>query len=284
MLVETRELQPKINSLLYTLTKSEKKVAKFVLHSMDQVIHMSITDLAEQAIVGETTVLRFCRKVGFKGYQEFKLAVAKATVHPLANLHGDIAEGDELQLMIQKITSTNVQALQDTFGLTDTSQLEKAIDMILTHNKIYFYGVGVSGITAADAKSKFLRIGLTVDAISDSHLQAMSAATLSENDVAVGLSVSGSTRDIVEALHIAKENGAKIITITHFTRSPITKISDLVLLTAGKETPLQGGSLAAKIAQLHVIDMLFTGVALRMREKALFYKEKTAKAVVDKAF
>jgi DNA-binding MurR/RpiR family transcriptional regulator len=284
MLVETRELQPKINSLLYTLTKSEKKVAKFVLHSMDQVIHMSITDLAEQAIVGETTVLRFCRKVGFKGYQEFKLAVAKATVHPLANLHGDIAEGDELQFMIQKITSTNVQALQDTFGLTDTSQLEKAIDMILTHNKIYFYGVGVSGITAADAKSKFLRIGLTVDAISDSHLQAMSAATLSENDVAVGLSVSGSTRDIVEALHIAKENGAKIITITHFTRSPITKISDLVLLTAGKETPLQGGSLAAKIAQLHVIDMLFTGVALRMREKALFYKEKTAKAVVDKAF
>jgi DNA-binding MurR/RpiR family transcriptional regulator len=280
----TSSIEPKIHSYFNSLTKSEKKVAKHVLDQMESIIHLTITDLSEQAGVGETTALRFFRKLGFKGYQEFKLAVAKDTVKATSNLHGNIDEQDELHQMVQKLTATNVQALQETLGLFDTEQLEKAINLVLKSNKIHFYGAGVSGITADDAKNKFLRIGLTVDSVADSHIQAMAAATLSENDIAIGISVSGSTKDVVDALQIAKENGAKVIAITHFARSPITKCSDAVLLSGGRETPLQGGSMAAKIAQLHVIDMLFTGVALQIKEQALKYKEKTAQAVVDKAY
>lgn len=263
-------------------SKSEKRVAEYVLDRIDSIIYMSITDLSEQVKVGETTVLRFCRKLGFKGYQEFKLAVAKDTVNPLYKLHEDIDESDELQLMIQKLSAANIRALQDTSGLIDSKQLERAIEMIVGATKLHFYGVGVSGMTAQDAKAQFLLIGKFVDAISDSHHQAMAAATLTSHDVVVGISISGSTKDTVDALRIAKENSAQIIAITHFARSPITKYADVVLLTAGKENPLQGGSLAGKIAQLHLIDMLCTGVAVRTREKALYYKEKTAKAVVDK--
>jgi DNA-binding MurR/RpiR family transcriptional regulator len=186
--------------------------------------------------------------------------------------------------MIQKVNASNVQAIQETTGMVDSKELNRAIELILSSQKIHFYGAGVSGITALDAKSRFMRIGLSVDALLDAHHQAMAAATLSENDLAIGFSVSGSTKDTVDALAIAKANGAKIVASTHFARSPITRTADVVLLNGGRETPLQGGSLAAKIAQLHVIDLLYTGVALRIKEKALYYREKAAKAVADKAY
>ncbi|MDF2683743.1 MAG: transcriptional regulator [Brevibacillus sp.] len=282
--VAINELYAKINSYVKSLTKSEQKVAHFVLERFDEILNMSVTDLAEQANVGETTVLRFCRKLDFKGYQEFKLALAKNTINPLSNLHSNLTESDPFQVMIQKVNASNVQAIQETTGMIDSKELNRAIELILSSQKIHFYGAGVSGVTALDAKSRFMRIGLSADALLDAHHQAMAAATLSEHDLAIGFSVSGSTKDTVDALTIAKANGAKIIASTHFARSPITKMADVVLLNGGRETPLQGGSLAAKIAQLHAIDLLYTGVALRIKEKALYYREKAAKAVVDKAY
>lgn len=278
------ELSIKISSYVKSLTKSEKKVALYVLDHFEDILNMSVTDLAEQANVGETTVLRFCRKLDFKGYQEFKLALAKSTVHPLANLHSQLTESDPFQVMLQKVNASNVQAVQETTGMVDAKELNRAVELILNSRKIHVYGAGVSGVTALDAKSRFMRIGLSVDAFLDAHQQAMAATTLSENDLAIGFSVSGSTKDTVDALRIAKENGAKIIAGTHFARSPVTKMADVVLLHGGRETPLQGGSLAAKIAQLHAVDLLYTGVALRMKEKALYFREKAAKAVADKAY
>lgn len=283
-MAETSSIQALIHSHMNAFTRSEKIVAQFVLDRLTDIIYLSVTDLAEQADVGETTVLRFCRKVGFKGYQEFKLAIAQDHVQPISNLYGDVNQDDELQVMMQKITNTNIKSLQETLSLLDPKQLEYAIDLLNSAKRIHFYGVGTSGITALDAKSKFLRIGLQVDAVSDSHLQAMAAATLTAEDVAVGITVSGSTKDTVDALKLAKENGAKVIAITQFARSPVTKVADAILLMAGKEMPLQGGSLAAKIAQLHTIDLLFTGLSMRTSDKSLYYKEKTAKAVIDKIY
>ncbi|SFG50366.1 transcriptional regulator, RpiR family [Planifilum fulgidum] len=281
---KTSDIELKISSNWNAFTKAEKKVASRVMEQFDQVIYHSITDLAEEAGVGETTVLRFCRKLGFKGYHEFKLAVAADQVNSVASLHEDIDENDELQVMVQKITMANQKALQDTMALIDRDQLAKAIDMMLQARKVHFYGVGTSGITAQDALNRFLRIGFPAEAFTDSHLQAMAAATLTSEDVAVGITVSGSTKDTVDVLRIARESGARTVAITHFARSPVSQIADVVLLTGGRESPLQGGSLAAKIAQLHVIDLLFTGIAIRSKERALYYKEKTAKAVVDKIY
>ncbi|MGO0061891.1 MurR/RpiR family transcriptional regulator [Brevibacillus fluminis] len=282
--VPVREFTAKLNSYLKSLTKSEKKVADYVQGRFDEILYLSVTDLAEQADVGETTVLRFCRKLGFKGYQEFKLALAKDAVNPLTNLHGDIEESDEFLVTMQKVNVSNIQAISETTGMIDPQVLDQAIAMILASQKIHFYGAGVSGITALDAKSRFMRIGLSVDASLDSHHQAMAAATLGQHDLAIGFSISGSTKDTVDALAIARSNQANVIAITHFARSPITKLADVVLLNGGREAPLQGGSLAAKIAQLHVIDLLYTGVALRIKDQALYYKEKAAKAVADKAY
>lgn len=273
-----------IQSLLPSFTKSEQKVASIVLQQTESVIYSSVIDLAEKAGVGETTVLRFCRKIGFRGYQEFKLALAQELVHPVKNLHDQVAENDSLGTLTQKVTSTNKQAIEATSALLDEGVLERCVELLHKAKTIHFYGVGTSAVTAQDAKYTCLRIGLRVDAFNESHLQAMAAATLGPGDVAVGLSVSGSTKDTIDSLKVAKQAGATVICITHYRRSPITNVADFTLLTAAQEGPLQGGSLAAKIAQLHVLDVICTALALRNKEKALLYKERTAKAVLERKY
>ncbi|MGG1658514.1 MurR/RpiR family transcriptional regulator [Brevibacillus sp. NRS-1366] len=273
-----------IQSLLPSFTKSEQKVAGVVLQQTESVIYSSVIDLAEKTGVGETTVLRFCRKIGFRGYQEFKLALAQELVNPVKNLYDRVAENDSPGMIAQKVTSTNKQAIEATSSLLDEGDLERCVELLHKANTIHFYGVGTSAVTAQDAKYTCLRIGLRVDAFNESHLQAMAAATLGPGDVAVGLSVSGSTKDTIDSLKVAKQAGATVICITHYRRSPITNVADITLLTAAQEGPLQGGSLAAKIAQLHVLDVICTALALRNKEKALIYKERTAKAVLGRKY
>lgn len=274
----------KIQSLFPSFTKSEQKIAQLVLAQTEQVIYTSIIDLAEKAGVGETTVLRFCRKIGFGGYQEFKLALAKELVHPVKNLHGEVDENDSMNMISQKVATAHQKAVKDTHVLLDTDLLERCVELLRTAQIIHFYGVGTSAVTAQDAKYVCLRLGLRVDAFTEAHLQAMAAATLGPDDVAIGLSVSGSTKDTIDALQLAKQAGAATICMTHYQRSPITRVADMTLLTAAQEGPLQGGSLAAKIAQLHVLDVMLTALSMRIKEKAILYKERTAKAVLERKY
>jgi DNA-binding MurR/RpiR family transcriptional regulator len=115
-------------------------------------------------------------------------------------------------------------------------------------------------------------------------MQAMSAATLTAQDVAIGFSYSGSTKDVMHSLTLAKDAGATVICITNFAHSPITQLADAKLLTASRETPLGSGALRSSIAQLHILDILFTAVAMRLHQRVLEFGEKTAKAVVDKLY
>ncbi|SDN48281.1 DNA-binding transcriptional regulator, MurR/RpiR family, contains HTH and SIS domains [Tenuibacillus multivorans] len=268
-----------IHSYYPSLTNSEKKVAEYVINHLDHVIYFSVTDLADEVGVGETTVLRFCRKIGLKGYQEFKLTIAQNISE--SPKHENVLSNSNL---VQQIASNTIESVTNLASIINEEDLNRTIELIHEARSMHFFGVGSSGITALDAKSRLLRIGKHADAITDSHLQAMSAATLSEGDVVVGLSLSGSTRDTLESLKIAKENGATIIAITYYSRSPITQFADIVLLGGAKESPLEGGSLTAKISQLFVVDLICTGLALLEKEASLSMKNKTAEAVVNKIY
>ncbi|MCF6411570.1 MurR/RpiR family transcriptional regulator [Pseudalkalibacillus salsuginis] len=277
---QTGNIKGLINSYFPSLTKSEQKVADIVVQQLDQVIYYSVTDLADAAEVGETTVLRFCRKIGLKGYQEFKLAIAKDLANKAGEEPGSPVQND----LFTMISSYTINAIHETVSMNSEEAINKAIDMIDHASSVHFFGVGTSGLTALDAKNRFLRIGRRVDAVIDPHIQSMTAATLSGNDLVIGITVSGSTKDTIDSLKIAKENGAKTIAVTYHARSPITRIADAVLINGGKESPLEGSSLAAKISQLFVIDLLCTGLALKHKDVALEMKEKTAQSVVNKIY
>ncbi|MFW5736758.1 MAG: MurR/RpiR family transcriptional regulator [Halanaerobium sp.] len=275
---------PKIRSEYKSLPPSEVKVADYVLENPEEIIYLSVSELATAVDVSDSTIIRFCKDVGFKGYQEFKLFIAQDLVVTIENINEDISSDDDLKTLSQKITYSNKQAIDETMSVLNLEDLERAINQITEADKIQFFGVGASGITACDAKYKFLRIGKNVDCYTDAHLQAMSAATLSKNDLVVGISHSGSTKDVVDSCKIASEAGATVICITGHNKSPITKIADIKLLTATKEGPLGSGALRSKIAQLHMLDLIFTGVSLKLREQTIEYTEKTAKAVIDKLY
>lgn len=275
-----------INSVYKSLTKSEKKVADVVLRDPDNAIYSSISDFADESGVGDATVLRFCRKIGFKSYQAFKLALAQELSNQSSEtinaLNIELKADDTLEEVMRKTLNINICALNETLSLLDVNAVKKAVESIISSRKIHFYGVGVSVITAQDVVSKLVRIGLDASAFTDIHMQMMQASLLTKDDVAVGISFSGSTKDTIEVLNTAKKAGAKIISITRHARSPITKISDIVLLHGSKEGPLQGGALSTKMSQLMVIDVIYNAVFMKMGEIAVKNKKITSSAVLEK--
>lgn len=188
-----------------------------------------------------------------------------------------------MEALIEKVAAMNMSAIRDTSQLINPDSLDKAVEEILKAKRLFFFGVGTSGITALDAQSKFLRIGFLAYALADSHLQIMSAAHVGPGDVCIGFSHSGSTKDTVDTMRLAKENGACTIAITDAVKAPIIEASHLVLLTGSTEDP-PGRLLRSKIAQVHVLDLLYTGVALRLGSEAVELRKKTALSVVEKLY
>lgn len=280
----SHHLEEFINSYYPSLTKAEQKVADYVLNNMEKVIYVSVTDLAEEAEVGETTVLRFCRKIGLKGYQEFKLTIAQGLSNSSDQSVTEEVDEASSSWLSMSISDNMIQTIQSTATFIDDEELSKVVDLIDQARSVHFFGVGTSGLTCLDAKNRFIRIGKHVDASVDSHVQAMTASTLSEGDLVIGFSVSGSTVDTINSMQIARDNGATVVAITYYLRSPITKVADIVLRGGGKESPLEGGSLAAKISQLYILDLLCTGLTLKNKEFSLKMKEKTARSVVNKIY
>ena len=264
------------------MTKTEQKIADVVLEDPEFFMFATVTDVAERAGVGETTVIRFCRKAGFRGFQEFKLAIAQHISDPVDTARGSIDVTDSVQTALEKIVSYNVQTLHDTARLLDSGSVTRVARAVLKARQVYLFGLGSSGITAHDLQYRLMRIGIPAHSEADGHVIAMLCAIASKDDVIIGISASGSTKDLIDALSIARTSNPFIVCITNHARSPITHLVDVVLLTAARETPLQGGALGTKIAQMHVLDALTSAIALEDHARAVLAMAKTAEAVVDK--
>lgn len=272
-----------INSRYYSFTNTEKKVADYIIENIKNVIYMSITDLAEACNVGESSVFRFCKTPKLRGYQEFKIALAhNISEDEIPQLSSKITMQDTVDELSSKMLTANINALTETHNLINTNDVSKAVDMIIKGSRIHFFGVGASLMTAMEAKNKFMRITSKTECSLDSHLQIMSASLMTKEEVAVLISYSGSTKDTIEVAKVAKERGAKIISITRFSKSPLTSFSDITLLCGANEGPLQGGSLTAKISQLYLLDLLYAEYFKRTSKESRLNKESTANAVIEK--
>jgi len=274
----------RIKSAMESFKPSERAVAEFVLANPEQVMHMSISEASQNISVGESTIIRFCRVMGYKGYQDFKLRLAQDLVEPVHYIHENVSFGDSAEDLAKKVFQTNLKAVEDTMKVLDPEMVEVAARVLTGARRIDIYGVGYSSFTANDAKLKLARLGLIVDAYGDAHLQAMAAVSLTKSDVVIGISHSGSTKDVVDSLSAARKNGAVTIAITNFSPSPITKAADIVLLTAAPESTFGGEVLTSRIAQLCVVDVMSATVAITLGEKCLALIEKTSEAVKKKRY
>jgi DNA-binding MurR/RpiR family transcriptional regulator len=257
------------------LRPAEKRVAQVILSNPREAVHYSITQLAEKAEVSDATVVKFCKRLGYKGYQEFKIMLAQDVAVKPQLIHGEVEPGNDVQTIKEKIFQANISALQETAQVLETEALERAVQALANAGEIHFYGVGASGIVALDAEQKFSRIGLRTSAFLDTHLQIARAVHLREGDVAVCLSFSGETVEIVEALRAAKQAGALTIAITSFSGSTLAREADVLLLTSTQQNLFRSGAIASRLTQLSTIDVLFIAVALVDHERAQEAIEKT---------
>lgn len=271
-----------LRSLTGSMTPALERIAQYVLHNADQVIYQTVIEVADAAGSSEASVVRFCRDLGFQGFQDFKLALASDLVTSPVILPKQ-EKPTSAQSTADYVYNTARQVLDETRRLMNVDLLEEVVERILKARRIDFYGVGNAGTTAQDFAQKLQRLGCAAIAYPDPHSAAVSAATLGPKDLAFGISVSGSSIDTVKALEQAKLAGAYTVAVTRGARSPITRFADTVLLTSAPESPLTRGSMGAKISQLMLLDFLFTRTALR-HPKGAELLSKTAAAVADRSY
>ena len=274
----------KINREYYQLTSAEKKIADYMLLQRQECQYMSISEMAEAAGVAEATVSRFCRRLGYKGYNAFKLAVAgsssaQRTMNPL---YGEIQAEDSMGDMCQKIYAADVDAITQTLALIKPDVITTAADLLLAADRVLCMGLGSSMVLAKEAAHLFSTARPNFFAVEDSHFQAIRCALLTERDVVIYFSYSGSTRDIVDVMRIARERGAKTILFTRFPKSPGAACADVVLECGAREGPLQMCSIAARMGQLFIIDVLFSEVCRRDMETCRKRRKQVADALADK--
>ncbi len=271
----------RIRSQIPELSRSEAAVAEYIAACPDEVINLSVSALADCCGVSEPTVVRACRTLGFSGYQALKIALIQSASAAVPLSGEEVAEGDDMSAAIRKVFGAAADALTLTAGSLNAADLKRAADLLLKARRIYIFGIGGSAAVAADVQHKFLRLGLEAQALSDVNLQAITATFAEKRDVVFAISHSGSSKVVVDNTRLARNNGAKIITLSSMGKSPLTELADISLFTAAKETRYRIVAISSRIAELTIIDTLYSYMAFRAKHAENL---KIEKAIEDQMY
>lgn len=251
------------------LSQTEQKLAIRILSAPSEVIHLGITELAEQCGISPATITRFCKLFHFKGFPDFKVKLAAEIAHndteqPDGSFsYQDIVAGNSLSTIVEAIQANHLASIRDTTSLLDISRLEAAIDLLCRARRVELYGMATSSIVAQDFYQKLIRIGVNCTAFADPHMQITSASSLTDQDVAFAVSYSGETPETIDALTCAKNRGAATISLTSYGSNTLASLAGIALFSSSLEQGMRRGDMASRIAQLHIIDILFTGMISR---------------------
>ena len=266
---------------------TEAAIAEKVLANPQAALMATTSSLAKGAGVSQASVVRFCRALGYAGLPDLRLALAQELSrrdleHERSGVaHGRIDASDSLADLAAKIAFHEARSIEHTARQLDLDALEEVAREITFPRSVTLFGVGASGLVAADLTQKLQRIGQPCQFHTDSHVQRVHAALLDADDVAIGFSFSGRTRDIDDCLRLARDGGAFTVAVTGDPRSPVARDAARVLVTSAREDELRAAALASRMAQLAVVDILFARVA-QLRFDDLDAALSTTRAAVGK--
>lgn len=250
-----------VRSLLPSLQPSDARVAQALLDQPDAVVYWTVSDLAEVADTSSATVVRCAQKLGFKGFHDLKLALARErAAFERVGVEQPPYEDPRLTAVVQVITA-GAQTVRDAAGLVDPQAFAQVAAAISSAGRVLFAGVGTSAPLVQDAAYRFAAIGVAAESYSDVHRQHLQAALLAPDDVCVAVSHTGSTRETLEILKAAKRTGATTAAITSFARSPLTELVDHVIVAGTREVSFQLEAMASRLAHLALLDALLVAVA-----------------------
>lgn len=247
---------------------AEKRIADYILENTNTIVGVSISDLAQRCNCGDATVVRFAKRLDLDGYQSLKICIAQE-FKSTSSVSKAITKRDTCHEIFRKLSNELTFTLQMTASVLNPKSLETAAAWIMNAKRIVLFGLGNSASVANDVMHKLLRLGLSAQSCSDNHMQAIIASHLDRDSLAIGISHSGSSKDIVEALELSKIGGAKTIAVTNHGASPIVKTADLVLYTQSEETHHSILALNSRIAQLLIFDAIYTYIITQADQASL---------------
>ncbi len=281
------KLEMKIREKYFSLRKSEKKVADFLLSFCGEGRELKLEQLADEANVSQPTVLRFIRAIGYRGFKEFRYELAgdnKNEENASNVLYGfHVCEEDTIEELPSKMIATSIEQLKDTLKSLSPKKLEEVIESIINARTIAVYFVENSACIASDLVTKLAYLGFNCCSYSDHYMQAVSANNLTEADVAIGITYSGRSKSTVDAIKTAQKAGAKTIAITNFENSVIHQYADIVLTTSNSQL-IYGDAIFSRVSQLAVVDMIYTGIILSDYKKYTNILDKSSKLICNQAY
>lgn len=257
---------------------TETGIIDYILRNPEETSRLTVYKLADKTFSSPSTVIRLCKKAGYTGYKEFlkDLIYEQAIRTNYKDKHtSDLTRTDEVEEIVKKVSHKNILSLEETAKLVDVDVIKKCVNEIFECEKLTIFGIGASLIVAKDAQLKFTRINKMSYVSEDWHTQLLMAKNMSERDVALVISYSGQTEEMITCTEVAKENGAKIISITKNNESPINQLADYAIYVASNEYSFRSGAMSSRIAQLNIIDILYTSYINRIYEQSLKILEKT---------
>ena len=275
------DILERIHASFYQLTAAERKVADFVLAQHHQVQFMSITQLADECGVAEATISRFCRSLKLKGFNAFKIELARHSAPHAAAKHVE-HPADTLVGRSQEVGRLATDAVHQTIELVEPKQVQRAVELFENAGRVLCFGAGGSMLMAQEFAHLFSTVTGKFYAVPDSHMQMSAVATMNPDDVIVLFSYSGATTGGLQLLELAKTRGIQTVLVTRCNKPPAAKLANVVLRCGSNEGPFQFGSVPAKVAQLVLLDVLFQEYLHRNRESAEENLQRIAAALSEK--
>lgn len=255
----------RLKGLMNSFSPMEQKIARFILDFPHEVVNMSIDELANACGTSMSSVVRLCKSANYSGYKELcRMLFTELTYdRQESNPYNDVKPGDSTESIVQSVCNSNIKSIENTKAVLVTEDIDRAVDAICRAERVDFYGVGTSGIIALDAHNKFVRIHKLSMSSQDPHDQILCATSLKEGDVAVLISYSGDTKDILETAEVVRQTDATVVSITSYSKNPLSQKADICLYSSS-ESLIRSGVMGQRIGQLTIIDILYTSVVSRM--------------------
>lgn len=264
-----------INSLYPSFHKVEKKIADFILNNPKEVTTISIQHFAANLHIAESSIVRFCKIIGFTGFSDLKLKLALTSKPAIQTIFEELKIDDEMETITRKVFSCNIDTLEQSLNSLDYNLISKAVDYLNKASHIYIFGVGASASLAEDFYIRLMRIGIPATAINDSHLSLIIASQLTKTDVLIGISHTGQTTEVISAMREAQSHQAKTISITGYSKTPISQVSDICLELYSPEQLF----ISPRVTQVSIIDSLYVGLAIRQKESVMKHIEEMTRVL-----
>lgn len=277
-------IEVKTRSIMDSLNNSEKKVANYLLNNIENIFSMPVARLAQESGVSQVTWVRFCKVLGFDGLKDLKKSLflelnsAAASESTETMVFSDIKQYNTIEQICTITKNTTVQAIEDTMKMIDYEELSQIIHLIEQAKRVQLFGVGASGIIADDLYRKLLRINKNSSFSYDAHTQLTYGANLSSNDIAIIFSYSGTTSEMLEILSLAQAAKCPTLAVTKFAKSPLVAGADYSIYISTPEVDLRSGAMSSRLAQLTIVDMLFTILASKNYSSVEKYLERSYEA------